>query len=77
MPNLPANLTPSMPRASRKLMLLGMILTAASLTACARADKPVATACPLPPVLPANLRALPPEATAPIEQMILDVASGT
>lgn len=55
---------------------VGLILTAAWLTSCAHADRPVATACPLPPLLPSRMRELPPEATQDPEPLLLDLASG-
>ena len=56
------------------LTLPGLIL----LSGCARQqDRAVATACPLPPLIPAAVRTLPTEASLDFEALILELASGT
>lgn len=59
----------------KPLMLLGTILLAGC--ASPRPDHAVAVQCPLPPVLPATVRQLPPEATADLEALLLEFASET
>ena len=64
---------PSMPSGSLMLTLGALILSVVLLTGCGhRRTELIAAACPQPPLIPAALKQLPPEATLSWETLILE-----
>lgn len=63
------------PKASKLLLTAGLALSLSLLAGCGTPNvgRVVAANCPQAPLLPANLKQLPPEATEDLEALLLSV----